>query len=55
MSDDFIQDAVNAETDAAIKRYQKHIEYKIMMTNKKRREHKKQRKLERINRRKGRK
>ena len=55
MSDDFIQDAVNAETEASIKRYQKHIEYKIMMSNKKRKEHKNQRKLERINRRKGRK
>lgn len=55
MTDDFIQEAVNAETDAAIARYRKRIEYKIMQTNKKRKEHKKKRKLERNNRRNGRK
>lgn len=55
MSDDFIQDAVNAETDAAIKRYQKHIEYTIAEANRRRKENRKRRKVERNNRRKGRK
>ena len=54
MSDDFIQDAVNKETDAAIKRWQKHIEYTVAQANRKRKLYKKKRKAERQNRRKGR-
>lgn len=49
---DFIQEAVNAETDAAIKRWQKHIEYTVAMKNKQKKLHKKKRKIERQNRRK---
>ena len=54
MIKDIIQQAVDEETDKAIKRYQKHIEYTIAQANKKRKLHKKKRKMERQNRRKAR-
>lgn len=56
MSDkDFIDKTLDMETQKAIERYQKKLEYKIMMGNKKRNENKKRRKVERNNRRNGRK
>ena len=54
MIKDIIQEAVDAETEEAIKRYQKHIEYRIAQANKKRKLHRKKRKIERQNRRKAR-
>lgn len=52
---DFIDQTLDLETQMAIERYQKKLEYKIMLGNKKRKENKKKRKLERNNRRNGRK
>lgn len=52
---DFIEQTLDAETQKAIERYQKKLDYKIMMSNRKRNQNKHRRKLERNNRRNGRK
>lgn len=52
--DDFIQKAVNQGYENSVKRYRKFIDYKISLSNRKRKLNKKKRKQERQNKRKGR-
>lgn len=52
---DFIQEAVNKETDEAIKRYQRRINYHRNQYRAKLNKNRKHRKMERYNRKQGRK
>lgn len=55
MADDIIQETVNKETEEAIKRYQRHINYHRDRYREKLNKNRKHRKMERINRKQGRK
>lgn len=55
MVDDFIQQAVNKETEEAIKRWQRKINYKRDKYREKLNKNRKHRKMERYNRKQGRK